>query len=215
MIKLLISLLVVINSSISFAREIVLTETNHAVLVGEVDANSIDKAVMTLRSLDSSKPRYLYIDSPGGEVMAGMRLINYLRSSEGKGVICVANMAMSMGFVSLQSCETRYVIDNAMLMSHGIAGGVQGYVKQMESRIRLAKGLEFILDLIQAKRLGITIAELHRRQDAEWWLIGSDAIIQARAADGVVSVSCDKNLGKPKKYKNTDGTISTIYNCPL
>jgi len=92
---------------------------------------------------------------------------------------------------------------------------MQGYVKQIESQLRLAKGLEYILDLIQSKRLGISIEELHKRQNAEWWLIGSEAIIEAKAADDVVKVSCDSQLGKPVIEKDKEGKETVIYKCPL
>lgn len=215
MIKIIVSCLIGLSSLIATAKEnIVLTETNHASLVGEVNRDSVDKAILGLRSLDSTKPRFLYINSPGGEVVSGMRLINYLQSKEGKGITCIANMAMSMGFVSLQSCEKRLVIENSMLMSHGIAGGMQGYVKQIESELRFAKGLEYLLQRIEAKRIGITIEELHKRQNAEWWIIGNEEAIRVNAADDTTEVSCNKELSKIVK-ETIEGVEVSTSKCPL
>jgi ATP-dependent Clp protease protease subunit len=223
MLKIILSCLIGLSSIVATAKEnivltakenIVLTETNHASLVGEVNRGSVDKAILQLRSLDSSKTRYLYINSPGGEVVNGLRLINYLRSAEGKGITCIASMAMSMGFVSLQSCEKRLVIDNAMLMSHGIASGMQGYVKQIESELRFAKGLEMLLQIIESRRIGITIEELHKRQNAEWWIIGSTEAIKVNAADDVTDVSCDKELSKVIE-DTVEGVKTSITKCPI
>jgi len=200
---------------ISKNQNIVLTEENHASLVGEVNGGSVETAILKLRSLDQSKTRYFYIDSPGGEVINGMRLINYLRSAEGKGIVCIAEKAMSMAFVALQSCETRLVIENTMLMSHGIAGGMQGYIKQIESELILAKKLDYILQKIQANRLGITIEQLLKNQNAEWWIIGIEDALNNNATDGVANVSCSLEIQKPIKVKNDEGQEITISKCPL
>ena len=44
---------------------------------------------------------YLYINSPGGDVMAGLEIINYIKSLQrrDKQIICIAHNAMSMAFV--------------------------------------------------------------------------------------------------------------------
>jgi hypothetical protein len=99
-------------------------------------------------------------------------------------------------------------------MSHGIAGGMQGYVKQIESELRFAKGLEMLLQIIESRRIGITIEELHRRQNAEWWIIGSAEAIKVNAADDVTEVSCDSNISKPVK-ETVDNVETTIVKCPI
>ena len=184
-------------------------------MVGEVNGGSVETAILKLRSLDQSKTRYFYIDSPGGEVINGMRLSNYLRSAEGKGIVCIAEKAMSMAFVALQSCETRLVIENTMLMSHGIAGGMQGYIKQIESELILAKKLDYMLQRIQANRLGISIEQLLKNQNAEWWIIGIEDALNNNATDGVANVSCSLEIQKPVKVKNDEGQEITISKCPL
>lgn len=199
--------------------EIVLTQSNHATLIGEVTGQSVKETIDKLRKLDNSKTRYLYINSPGGEVQTGIRLVNYLQSAEGKGIICVADTAISMAMVSMQACETRVTTPNATFMSHGIAGGVQGYTRKVESDLTIMKGFDYILAKIQAERMGITVEELRKRQNEEYWIIGSEAIIAANAADKVAKVSCGSDMLVPVEVDGTDdeGKVIKVKKilCPL
>ena len=197
--------------------KIVLTSTNHAALVGEVNGGSIDTIVTKLINRDKSKPFYIYIDSPGGEVFAGKRLLDYL-AGDSENVTCVAANAISMAFVTLQSCPVRLVTPNAVLMSHGIQGGAQGDLRTMEKTIEVMKALELMLNTISATRLGITVEELIKLHNPEYWIVGAEAILKAKAADGVTSVKCDDSLkGKEKKSIQTPfGSVDIEVNkCPI
>ena len=199
--------------------EIVLTKANHAELVSEVTSFSVNDVIVKLRSMDKSKPRYLFIDSPGGEVQTGLRLVNFLQSSEGKGVVCVANVAISMAFVSMQACETRIVTPNAVMMSHGISGGMRGYIQNIEAELALMKGLDYILAKVQAIRMGITVEQLRKLQNPEYWIVGSDDIIKANAADSVQRVTCGEDMLVPvvTKELQEDGKEIEVTKiaCPL
>lgn len=193
---------------------IVLDETNSAYLNAQVDARTTELAIMQLRLLDPSKPRYLYINSPGGEVITGMRLVNYLQSSEGKGVICIANTAISMAFVALQACETRLVTENAILMSHGLSSSASGSIKTIESDLKFSKKLEYLLHRIQSSRIGITIQQLIQHQDPDWWIVGYEEAIKTNVTDGVAQVSCAPSIAKPERIKQTEMEVM-ILKCPL
>ena len=67
----------------------------------------ISKIVYQLILKEGDNPIYLYINSHGGEVVAGNNLINYLLYNN-KNIICIANYAASMAFAILQACNKRY-----------------------------------------------------------------------------------------------------------
>lgn len=196
---------------------IVLTSANHTAINTDFNGQSVDDAITALSNRDKTKPFYIYLDSPGGEVFAGKRLLDYL-SGDSENVTCIAANAMSMAFVTLQACPTRLVTPNAVLMSHGIQGGGQGDIKAIEKNLEIMKKLEALLNKISAERLKITIEELVKRHNPEYWIVGAEEILQANAADGVTSVTCDASLKGKKKIKVATpfGTLDVETNkCPI
>ena len=65
----------------------------------------------------NSNPIYIYIDSPGGSVVAGLQFINNMDwlIGQGKSINCIAKSAYSMAFIILQHCNNRYVIKSSIL----------------------------------------------------------------------------------------------------
>jgi ATP-dependent protease ClpP protease subunit len=179
-------------------QNIVLTTDNFVSMDFEVNMDTVEYVILKLDSLDKSKPRYLYIRSPGGEVIAGTRLVEYLRSEDGKGVVAIAQFSASMAFVTLQASETRLITRTGVLMSHGISGGVQGNIEQIEKQLDFMRKLEnMLLDLI-ADRIGITREELREKHTPEWWIVGADEAVKANAVDGVASVTCSTEVKNSK-----------------
>jgi len=179
-------------------QNIVLTTDNFVAMDFEVSGASVEYTILKLDALDKSKPRYLFIRSPGGEVIAGTRLVEYLKSEDGKGVVAIAQFAASMAFVTLQASETRLITRTGVLMSHGISGGVQGNIAEIEKQIDFMRKLEnMLLDLL-AGRLGISREALRAKHNPEWWIVGADEAKQANAVDGVASVTCSKEVKQSK-----------------
>lgn len=206
-----------VSAMASTPKTIELTKRNHVALVGEVDANSVEEVMNSLMARDRTKPFYLYIDSPGGSVFAGKRLIDYLIAN-GEGVTCIASNAMSMAFVTLQVCETRLVTKASVLMSHGVQTQSQGDLRRIKKDIEISEGLEKILTTISAERIGISFEELMKRHNPEWWIFGAKEALKTNTADGEAKVFCGSDLrGKVKKKVMTIfGPIEIeVRTCPL
>jgi ATP-dependent protease ClpP protease subunit len=83
-------------------------------------------------------------------------------------------------------------------MSHGISGGAQGSIEQIEKQLDFMRKLEnMLLDLI-ADRIGITREELRNKHNPEWWIVGADEAVKANAVDGVASVTCSTEVKNSK-----------------
>ena len=106
-------------------------------LSGEVNddmANLIVAQLLFLESEDPDKDIYLYINSPGGSVTAGMAIydtMNYIKADV--STICMG-MAASMGAFLLSSGAKgkRYALPNAEIMIHQPLGGFQGQVTDID-----------------------------------------------------------------------------------
>lgn len=214
----------VVNTVSTTPQHIVLTKTNFVAMDFDVTPVTVDFVINKLESLDKSKPRYLYLRSPGGEVIAGTRLVEYLKSADGKGVVAIAQFAASMAFVTLQASETRLITQTGVLMSHGISGGIQGNVQEIEKQLEFMKKLENLLLDLLADRLGLSRESLRAKHNPEWWIVGVNEAIKANAVDGVASVTCSTEVKASKLIVPAlvvDGGIVTIKEveagplCPL
>jgi ATP-dependent Clp protease protease subunit len=133
-----------------------LTETNFVSIVGEVNEASISDVMIGISKSDPSKPLYLYLDTPGGEVFAGKKLVDYLHSTD-RNIVCIASMAISMGFVTLQSCKTRLITRDGILMTHQIASQVKGSLHDIENQVSLLRKLELLYDTMISRRMELTL----------------------------------------------------------
>ena len=96
--------------------------------INDTTANLVVAQLLYLESVDPDKDIYLYINSPGGSVTAGMAIydtMNYIKCDV--QTICVG-MAASMGAVLLTAGTKgkRFALPNAELMIHQPLGGAKG-----------------------------------------------------------------------------------------
>lgn len=119
---------------------------------------------------------FLVIDSPGGSVFDGAKLIDYIKSSKMRIDTICDGLCASMGAQIHQAGHTRYMNQRAMLMFHEASGGMQGSVEQMESQIRSIKRYIDRLDADVVKRSKLTYQEFKSQMAAELWIEGVDAL---------------------------------------
>lgn len=100
---------------------------------GEINATSacdFVKCLMLLMKEDAGKPIDVYINSPGGEVVSGMLILDALKGLKTEVNLHCAGMAASMAAILLSAGEKghRFVSPHAKIMIHEplIAGGVGG-----------------------------------------------------------------------------------------
>jgi len=198
-----------------------LNDSNTVVLNQEVTSSSISKvlsaAIEKSGNLPPGQPLYLFIDSPGGSIVAGLDLIQGL-AGLGREVKTVTSFSASMAFITVQSLGERIVMPSGVLMSHHAAGGVEGNIPgNIDTRYNFWK--KFLDDALipVAKRLGMSVEELHQKDEKEWWTSGPEAIAQ-HTADTVKLVRCDKSMsGSYVEQVNTMfGPVTVTYaKCPL
>ena len=222
MFKKIISALTVLTmSSPSFGKDalpgkITLTPSNTVVLDGEVNGNSVAQVMHDLY-VSPAETQYLFINSPGGSIIDGLKLVNFLHSTD-KNIVCVANFAASMAFVILQSCKTRLVTEDAVIMQHVASYSVQGQEPNNYSLVNFVRSIIKKMDKMQAERLGMTVEQFKSRTRDDWWLFDGDAVTE-KAADGVVYPTCSPELAKQTKTITVRQFIFTaklvVSGCPL
>ena len=128
-------------------------------LVGEVNdytASLICAQLLFLESEDPKKDIYLYINSPGGVVTAGMSIfdtMNYIKPDV--STLCFGQAA-SMGSLLLTAGKKgkRYILPHARVMLHQPHGGAQGQATDMEIQIKEMLRIKNTLNEIYVKTTG-------------------------------------------------------------
>lgn len=181
-------------SAATSTKSVTLTPTNFTAIRGVVDHNSVHTALDTISKSDKSKPFYLFLDTPGGDVIAGRDMVYYLNTTD-RNVVCIARTAISMGFhIFEDGCKTRLITSDSILMTHQIAGGTEGHLNDILVQADFLKKLEYFFDDLASKRMGISFKEYEAKLNPEFWTIGSKEVMKANEADSEVSVSCSKEL---------------------
>jgi ATP-dependent Clp protease, protease subunit len=132
-----------------------------------------------LESEDSQKDIYLYINSPGGSVSAGLAIydtMQYIKCDV--STICVG-MAASMGAVLLAggAASKRSALPNSKIMIHQPwAGGIQGQTTDIEIHAREMLKTRDSLYGILAKHTGKAVDEIAKDCDRDYYMSAEEAV---------------------------------------
>ena len=197
------------NSPIS--KTIQLNSTNVLTIRGTIDDAVANKFVYDLNKDINRGSKYLYLDTNGGSVSAGARIVDEVEKYKLK---CIAHKAYSMGFVILQACSKRYVTPYSSVMQHQISYGVANEKAKVESYVNFVDQVGEKLDKMQAKKIGLEYETFKKKTYNDWWLSG-DNIVLENVADEMVNVKCSKRLTNTN-YTLRNGYQDFIYSsCPL
>lgn len=188
-----------------------LTKASVTFLTSEVSPESVDEVINDINTFNANKAKeiFLIIDSPGGSVPDGARLMTTIENSKSK-VSCIdVGMAASMGFMILEHCHNRYAVSRATLMSHPASLGVlyQGELDKIVSRLSYMKHFVDRMDRTIAKRAGMSYERLKLLNQQELWLESIDAL-EMGFLDAIVAVDLpaisetSPNSGSAKMYKD-------------
>ena len=103
--------------------------------IDDVIANIVIAQLLFLQSEDPKKDITLYVNSPGGQVTAGLAIIDTMNNIKNDvSTVCVG-LAASMGAVILASGQKgkRYALPNSEIMIHQPHGGVEGQASDRKS----------------------------------------------------------------------------------
>ena len=149
-------------------------------LTGEVN-DSVSSVVcaqfLFLESEDPKKDIFLYINSPGGVVSAGLAIydtIQYIRPDI--STVCVGQAA-SMGSLLLASGTKgkRFCLPHARIMTHQPSGGVQGQATDIEIHAKEIINLKKKLNLIYEKHTGQTLSSIEKMMERDNFMSADDA----------------------------------------
>ena len=167
-------------------------------LSGPIDAavaNSVIAQLLFLDAQDPDKDIYLYINSPGGSVSAGLAIFDTMNFINADVQTIVIGMAASMGAFLLAAGEKgkRYALPNAEVMIHQPLGGAQGQATEIEIAAKHILKTRDTLNKILAERTGQTLKVIARDTDRDNYMSAEEAV-KYGLVDAIMTNS--KNLKK-------------------
>lgn len=188
-------------------------------LNAEVTNQSVEILIEQLEhSAKTESSVYLILDSPGGSVFDGARLIAYMEGSPIPVYTVCYSICASMAAQIHQHGKKRYMVDHSTLMFHSAAGGVRGTVPEMRSLLDYIELSVNKLDAYVAKRSSMDYNSFKLLTLKNLWIDAEDSVNMG-LADGIVTVNFPRNaqsifnLGEELKKRGIV-TPPTVTNAP-
>jgi len=141
-------------------------------------ANVIVAQLLYLSAEDSSAPIQMYINSPGGQVYAGMAIYDTMQMIPNKISTVAVGVTASFGTVLLTagSDGQRYALPNATIHMHQVLGGAQGQASDIEIQAREILRLKATLNSILAHHTKQSIETIDKDTNRDFYLDAKSAV---------------------------------------
>lgn len=149
-------------------------------LSGEINdavANSVVAQLIYLEGKNPDKDIYLYINSPGGSVSAGLAIydtINYIKCDV--STICIG-LAASMGafLLSAGTKGKRFALPNSEIMIHQPLGGAQGQASDIEIQARHMQKIKQKINKILSENTSQPLEKIEKDTDRDFYMSADEA----------------------------------------
>ena len=150
-------------------------------LGGEVrdeNANAICAQLLLLAAEDPDRDIYLYINSPGGSVTAGMAIYDTMQYIKPDVVTVGMGLAASMGqfLLTAGAPGKRYITPHTRVLLHQPLGGAGGSATEIRINADLILGMKKELAAITASRTGKTVEQVEAVGDRDHWFTAQEAL---------------------------------------
>ena len=142
-------------------------------------ANSLVAQMLYLDSEDSSKPIYLYINSPGGSVTAGLAIYDTIQYVKSEVVTICVGLAASMGAFLLAAGTKgkRVALPHSRIMIHQPLGGTsRRQASDIEIEAREILRMKDMLNHSLADMSGQTFEKIEKDTDRDYFLSAEEAM---------------------------------------
>jgi ATP-dependent Clp protease protease subunit len=146
--------------------------------IGDDLANVIVAQLLFLESEDPEKDIYMYINSPGGSVTAGLAIYDTMQYIKPEvSTLCVGQAAsMAAWLLSAGAKGKRFALPHARIMIHQPLGGVQGQATDIDIQAREIIRLREQMNNILVKHTGQSLKKIEKDTDRDLFLTGKQAV---------------------------------------
>ncbi|MFG1914382.1 ClpP family protease [Micromonospora sp. NPDC048898] len=145
--------------------------------VTEESANQICAQILLLAAEDADRDIFLYINSPGGSVSAGMAVYDTMRYVRNDVATLALGFAGSMGqfLLCAGAAGKRYALPHSRIMMHQPSGGMGGTASditiQAENMLHVKRTMQELI----AQHSGRTLEEIQQDWDRDRWFTAEQA----------------------------------------
>lgn len=161
-------------------------------------ANVIIAQLLFLEAEDNEKDIYLYINSPGGVVTAGMAIydtMQYIKADV--STICLGQAASMGAFLLCAGAPgKRFALPNARIMIHQPLGGAQGQATDIEIQTAEILRIKRLLNKLMAGHSGQDLKKIEKDTDRDFFM-GAEEAVKYGLIDEIIKKS-DEVGGKKK-----------------
>lgn len=171
-------------------------------LTGPVEdhmANLIIAQMLFLESEDPKKDIYLYINSPGGSVSAGLAILDTMNHVKPDVATVCVGMAASAAAVILAAGEKgkRFALPNSEVMIHQPWGGAQGQATDIEITAKHILATRDRLNKILSRATGQSLERIEKDVDRDYFMMADEA----KKYGLIDAIFTQKGLGTPTAKK--------------
>ena len=145
--------------------------------VNDATANLVVAQLLFLESENPDKDVFLYINSPGGSVSAGLSIFDTMNFIKPDVSTLCLGMAASMGSFLLMAGAKgkRFALPNARVMIHQPSGGAQGQATDIEIQACDVIKTREQLNRIYAERTGQSVERIAADMERDYWMNPAEA----------------------------------------
>jgi ATP-dependent Clp protease protease subunit len=146
--------------------------------VRDDNSNEIAAKLLLLAAEDPKKDIFLYVNSPGGSITAGMAIYDTMQFVPNDIVTVGIGMAASMGQLLLTAGTKgkRYITPNARVLLHQPHGGFGGTSSDIQTQAALILDMKKRLAEITAEQTGKTVEQVNADGDRDRWFSAQEAL---------------------------------------
>ena len=155
--------------------------TRQIILSGEVNKELAEKVIRQLLILEAdsaSKPIYVYIDSPGGDVDAGFAIFDMIRFIKPPVYTIGMGLVASAGALILLAASKNYRLGlpNSHYLIHQPLSGIKGVATDIEIHAKEIEKIRAKINALIAEETGKDVDEVAKDTDRDYWLSADEAV---------------------------------------
>ena len=146
-------------------------------VVEDSNANAICAQLLLLAADDPDKDIWLYINSPGGSVSAGMAIYDTMQFVKNDVATVAMGLAASMGqfLLCAGAAGKRYATPHARIMMHQPSGGLGGTASDIKIQAEQMLYTKKKMAELIAQHTGQTVEQIDRDSDRDRWFTADEA----------------------------------------
>ena len=168
--------------------------------VRDENSNIICAQLMLLAAEDPDKDIFLYINSPGGSITAGMAIYDTMQYVKPDVVTVGLGMCASMGQFLLSSGARgkRFLTPHTRVLMHQPLGGAGGRASEIRTNADLILGMKDELSRITAANTGKSVEQIIEDSDRDHWFTATEAL-EYGFVDHIIANAESLNLGSSQE----------------